>query len=128
MLSKPGGFVSVSSLSGWFESASSLSAESKKWLEPEFGPYQTGKEPYPQFDLFARIQKETADGVKFPPLKLFCGTEDHLLAGNRAMHAFLDKEGIACEYKESPGAHTWPYWKGVSADVVDFHWRSLQKK
>jgi S-formylglutathione hydrolase FrmB len=127
MLTKPGAFVSVSSLSGWFES-DSLSDESKKWLEPLFGPYRENKGFYSTFDVFARIKKEAADGVKFPPLLLRCGTEDDLLEGNRTMHAFLDKQGIACEYKESPGKHNWAYWKGVSADVIDFHWRSLQKK
>jgi S-formylglutathione hydrolase FrmB len=130
MLVKPGEFASISSLSGWFgfDSANSLSPESKKWLEPQFGPYLENKEAYSVFNLFARIKKEVADGVKFPPVLLRCGTEDRLLEGNRDMHAFLDKQGIACEYKESPGKHDWPYWKGVSADVIDFHWRSLQKK
>jgi putative tributyrin esterase len=46
-----------------------------------------------------------------PPLRFDCGTEDPLLDGNRSLHQALIKEGIAHQYQEYPGGHTWTYWQ-----------------
>lgn len=39
-----------------------------------------------------------------------CGTSDESLAHNRAFHRLLDSLGVAHEYHEFPGSHTWGYW------------------
>jgi putative tributyrin esterase len=45
-----------------------------------------------------------------PVISFDCGTEDALLPMNRRLHASLERLGIAHEYAEYPGAHTWDYW------------------
>ena len=52
-------------------------------------------------------QRTPAD---LPRLSFDCGTEDFLLAENRAFHAYLDSLGLPHTYAEYPGGHTWPYW------------------
>ena len=39
-----------------------------------------------------------------------CGVDDFLIETNRQMHQLLVANGIAHEYIERPGAHTWQYW------------------
>ncbi|MCA1652352.1 MAG: hypothetical protein LC753_19520 [Acidobacteria bacterium] len=39
-----------------------------------------------------------------------CGTGDSLLESNRELVAVFKKTGLAYEYHELPGAHTWEYW------------------
>ena len=48
---------------------------------------------------------------RIPPLRLDCGREDPLLAGNRALHATLVEAGIEHVYEEFEGGHTWDYWR-----------------
>ena len=50
-----------------------------------------------------------------PALYADCGTEDFLLAQNRYFRDGLRALGIALAYAEYPGAHTWEYWRGHSA-------------
>ena len=126
MLAKPGEFASVSSMSGWFDSWLTLDPESQKWLTPLLGPFAQFNNRYADADLYAQFKKQVAAGVKFPPIYLTCGTEDHLIQGNRKMNAFLFEKGIAHEYRESPGIHNWAFWKGASAGIIDFHWRALR--
>jgi putative tributyrin esterase len=45
-----------------------------------------------------------------PALYLDCGTSDGLLEESRALVAILQKRGLAYEYHEVAGAHTWDYW------------------
>ncbi|HEX4309984.1 MAG TPA: alpha/beta hydrolase-fold protein [Acidobacteriaceae bacterium] len=46
-----------------------------------------------------------------PPIRFDCGTEDSLLASNRALHQALLRLKIRHEYEEHPGGHDWAYWK-----------------
>ena len=50
------------------------------------------------------------EGLPFPKLFLWCGTEDHLLNINRAMRDLLEKLGIEHCYSESQGNHSWKWW------------------
>jgi enterochelin esterase-like enzyme len=55
-----------------------------------------------------------------PPLRFDCGAGDHLLPGNRALHAALEARGIAHNYEEFAGGHDWPYWRLHLADTLRF--------
>lgn len=57
---------------------------------------------------------------RLPPLRFDCGTEDTLLAGNRALHQALVAAEIPHTYHEFPGAHTWDYWERHLADTLRF--------
>lgn len=52
------------------------------------------------------------DKIKENKLALIidCGVDDFLIETNRQMHQLLVANGIAHEYIERPGAHTWQYW------------------
>jgi putative tributyrin esterase len=45
-----------------------------------------------------------------PYLFLECGTADPLLESNRRVVRELQQQGMAYEYHELPGAHTWSFW------------------
>lgn len=51
-----------------------------------------------------------ARGEQLPAIRFDCGTEDALLAENRALHWELQRLGIPHDYGEWPGAHSWRYW------------------
>lgn len=128
MLAKPEMFASVSSMSGYFPDLSKISNEEKHWLEVLYGPMAEHAAEYQAMDFFVQLKAAAAKGVKLPPIRLRCGTEDHLLVGNQKMRDFLKSIGYSCEYEESPGAHTWKFWKTTMPDILDFHWRSLEGK
>lgn len=57
---------------------------------------------------------------QLPPIRFDCGTDDALLADNRALSAVLRDAGIPHEYEEFPGGHEWPYWQRHLADSLRF--------
>lgn len=59
-------------------------------------------------------------GPDLPQLRFDCGTDDPLIAANRALHARLDALGIAHRYEESSGGHEWPYWTTHLAETYAF--------
>jgi S-formylglutathione hydrolase FrmB len=59
-----------------------------------------------------------------------CGTEDKVLAMNKAMHEKMIKLKIPHDYTERPGEHNWPYWeKAIDYQVLFFrkHFDKMQK-
>lgn len=62
----------------------------------------------------------------WPALRFDCGTEDPLLDANRALHQGLKEGGIAHEYKEFSGGHTWPYWEAHLVDTLVFFARACR--
>jgi len=126
MLTKPGMFISVSTMSGYFP-VLTPPADERWWCDSLIGPYAQNEKQYGALDFYNRIKADVAQGMKLPAICLRCGTEDRLLAQNQKMRDFLKAEGIPCDYAESPGGHEWTYWKPTSADIIDFHWKSLQK-
>ncbi|MGC2635625.1 MAG: alpha/beta hydrolase-fold protein, partial [Acidobacteriaceae bacterium] len=49
--------------------------------------------------------------ARLPPIRFDCGTEDSLLAANRALHAALLRARIPHIYEEHPGGHDWTDWQ-----------------
>jgi len=47
------------------------------------------------------------------PLLIDCGVDDVFIADNRRLHAILLRRGIAHDYVERPGGHSWTYWTRV---------------
>jgi putative tributyrin esterase len=60
------------------------------------------------------------NAARLPPLRFDCGTDDHLLPGNRALHAALEARGIEHQYEEFAGGHDWLYWRLHLADSLRF--------
>lgn len=68
------------------------------------------------FKLFSDLPPE-----RFPTLPFIyfdCGTEDFLINYNRALSELLLKRKIPHEYRQLPGAHSWPYWDTQVQEVL----------
>ena len=61
-----------------------------------------------------------AAGKKIPDIYMCCGTEDFLIENNRAMHRFLEQEGIPHEYHESKGIHDMVFWQEYIVRIADW--------
>jgi S-formylglutathione hydrolase FrmB len=128
MLTKPEMFCSVSSMSGAFMDLSHIDDKIKAWMERLDGPMADHAAEYQAMDTYAQVKALADKGVKLPPIRLRCGTEDKLVVGNQKMRDLLKSLNIPCEYEESPGGHNWKFWKTTMPDILDFHWRMLQGK
>ena len=67
-------------------------------------------------ELIAEVKRAGKMPVK---LVLRCGTEDDLLAGNRALLATLTAQGRKIDYREDRGAHTFHYWSQLTAEMLE---------
>jgi len=63
-----------------------------------------------EHDLFALAERNKAAGKEFPALYTWCGTEDTLIDINRSFDRHLSALGVAHEFHESEGDHTWRFW------------------
>jgi S-formylglutathione hydrolase FrmB len=110
-LKSPGTWIFAGSFSGALDVSRRPAPEGKlnpmqqemlKIYGPADSPTRVGN------DIFAIAER--AEVARMPYFYLDCGTEDGLLPGNRQFVAILQKQKIAYEYRELPGAHTWIYW------------------
>ncbi|MFW6146507.1 MAG: alpha/beta hydrolase [Planctomycetota bacterium] len=66
------------------------------------------------------LAKAVAGKRRHPAIRFDCGVDDGLIETNRAFHAHLDRVGLAHDYCEYPGAHTWEYWDEHIIETLDF--------
>ncbi len=77
-------------------------------------------------DLFALAER--IDRGLLPALRIDCGTEDPLLAGNRQFHRHLETLGIPHEYAEFSGGHAWDYWDQRIQESLRFQARIVGRE
>ena len=65
-------------------------------------------------DVFLLAEKVQAA----PYIYLACGTSESLLGVNRLLDGLLTRRGLAHEYHESPGAHSWDSWNRVLPSML----------
>jgi putative tributyrin esterase len=79
-------------------------------MRPAFGPDSvswTARDP-------ARLVRQCqARECQLPALYVDCGTEDRRLAMSRAFRDAVASTGVALEYVEAPGTHSWAYWSAM---------------
>ena len=83
-----------------------------------FGDLATAAERDVNPEVLARNLK--AAGKKIPDIYMACGTEDFLIENNRAMHRFLENEGIPHEYVEDKGIHDMNFWSKYITKAADW--------
>jgi S-formylglutathione hydrolase FrmB len=66
------------------------------------------------------VARAAAGQGPLPSLRLDCGVDDPWIAHNRAFRDTLRQLGVAHEYVEAPGAHTWSYWRTHAAESLRF--------
>jgi S-formylglutathione hydrolase FrmB len=112
-LKRPAAFAVAASFSGAFN------VTRQGELEPLIGEAETARlktifgAPDSQTrkgnDIFALAAAARPSAA--PYVYVDCGTADNaLVGGNREVIAALHKAGVAYEYHETPGAHSWDYW------------------
>ncbi len=80
-----------------------------KTIDGIFGPI--GSDTRNANDVFAIVRDASSERIKsFPFLYVDCGTEDFLFQNNREFVSLLVEKKVPHEYRQLPGAHTWPYW------------------
>jgi S-formylglutathione hydrolase FrmB len=79
-----------------------------RWFAPKFGTDTIG---WYARDPGRLVQRLLAAGRAVPALAIDCGVDDVYLGQNRAFAATLRALGVAHEYREARGGHTWDYWR-----------------
>jgi S-formylglutathione hydrolase FrmB len=74
-------------------------------------------------DIFALAER--AGRGTLPAMRIDCGVDDELIDSNRRLHLHLDVLGVAHEYAEYPGGHTWDYWDVHVQEAIAFFAREL---
>lgn len=95
-----------------------FTAEELREREPQFSAAVAA-------DLDCYRLAAEVDTNRLPVLSLDCGTEDGLIDTNRRFHAHLETLGVAHNYTEHPGGHTWDYWDRHVQTALQQHMRVL---
>jgi putative tributyrin esterase len=125
-LRRPRRFVVAASFSGALPAArdaefgSGLGKEFER-LQQIFGPAGSDtRKANDVYGLAAALPRDQA-----PYFYVDCGSADGLLDSNRDFAAVLRKAGVAYEYHEYPGGHTWEYWDARIKEVLPLIVRKL---
>lgn len=81
-----------------------------------------------EHDLLTLVGNNGAQGVPFPKLFLWCGTEDSLLGANRKMHGLLNECDVAHRYIESEGNHSWQWWDKHICTALEYLLKEEEEK
>jgi S-formylglutathione hydrolase FrmB len=113
-LTHPDRYAAVASLSGALDIhlLTSSALEHQELSRKVFGSVGPGERD----DLFALLLGVEPDAV--PPLHVSCGTEDHLVEGNRRFTEAASELGLDVTVDLRPGEHTWELWDDVIRDVI----------
>ena len=127
----PERFAFVASLSGAFDAASwdandpALIAFVKPSIARTYGAMDSPtRAANDLFKLFANLPPERIPAL--PYIYFDCGTEDFLINSNRALAELLLRRKIPHEYRQLPGAHSWPYWDAQVQEVLKLAARKLR--
>lgn len=82
-------------------------------VEKRLGDTVANKKYWDEWSALAVVDHYPKDSVA---ITFDCGTEDMVIAMNRAMHDKLLRLKIPHEYTERPGKHDWAYW----ANAIDY--------
>lgn len=64
------------------------------------------------------LAKDLKDGEL--AISVDCGSGDFFVEVNRAFKAVLESKGVAFEYQEHPGGHSWDYWSAAIIRQMPF--------
>jgi putative tributyrin esterase len=105
----PSAFAFAASISGAFSGPTGIEGVLPALMpsvDLAFGPAGSRTRSDNNLDLLIASD----DPATQPYLFIECGTKDALLSSNRHLVAELSDRGMAYEYHEYPGAHTWVFW------------------
>ncbi|MBQ5747092.1 MAG: esterase family protein [Clostridia bacterium] len=79
-----------------------------------------------KYDLFHVARENKKNGLVFPKIFLWCGTEDSLITPNRDFSALLDELCVEHVFRESEGDHSWKWWDLHIRDGIEFLFGDLR--
>lgn len=127
----PERFILAASMSGAFEAASwdhtdpNLIAFVRPSIARTYGALNSPTRA--ANDLYKLIEALPPERIKaLPFMYLDCGTEDFLIESNRKMSALLLRRKIPHEFRQLPGAHSWPYWDAQVQEILKLVTRRLR--
>lgn len=117
-LRHPGGFASVSSMSGVLD----ITLHPQQWgIKDVLGPLDSRRALWESYSA-VRLLASLPAGTPLPALLVTTGSEDHyVLVDNRAMRDVLRRRDELFTYRETAGVHDWTYWCGELPRHVAFH-------
>ncbi len=71
-------------------------------------------------DLYHMARENKKNGIEFPKIFIWCGTEDSLIHFNREYDELLTELDIPHVYRESEGDHSWKWWDLHIRDGLEF--------
>ncbi len=79
---------------------------------------ETDKNPRAAFNLM----KAATNGEYgfWPKIYIACGEQDALLPVNRSLCDFLRQEGMDVTWAQTPGGHSWDFWRAQLKEVLDW--------
>jgi putative tributyrin esterase len=116
-LRQPHRFAAAASLSGALDVASPATGrfrpEDPRMFQRIFGDAPVAGTAEDLMTLVAGVDPGAA-----PALRLWCGTEDSLLAANTRFSDAGTAAGLAVDLTVGPGGHDWAYWDARIQDVL----------
>ncbi len=134
LLTAPKRFVAASGLSSatcLFTAADDENPVRREWVDGLVGPRPGSDAVREALQLAPRFARAVKEGVKFPPILLMCGTEDHLLPRNREfvdalarVNQALVEELLTPAQRELPEKDKRPLLARIQSErCVDFEYR-----
>lgn len=103
----PERFGQMAAMSGGVD----LTWSTKKWeIAQKLGAYETYPQRWHKNSILNMVGQINRDGR---PILIDCGVDDIFIDINRSLHQRLLEAGIAHDYCERPGGHSWRYWVRV---------------
>lgn len=91
-----------------------------------FGP--DGSQNRKDNDIFRIIRDTPAEKLKeLPFIYVACGTEDFLFSNNQDFMKLLSEKKVKHEYRQAPGAHSWPFWDDQVQEFLRLSERFFKK-
>ena len=120
-------FSAASTISGGVDICAShplVGPFSERWgIKQYLGPIEMYPDRWRELSVINQV-----DSLKPGELAISidCGTGDFFIEVNRQLHAKLTEKGIAHEYVEFPGGHSWEYWRLALPRQMEFLNRHFQ--
>ena len=90
----------------------------KAYYRSVFGDLQTAAQTDHNPEVLVKQRK--AEGKALPKIFMACGSEDFLIGANNAFDEFLKEQGVAHEYRVTPGIHNWKFWNSCLVPALDW--------
>jgi S-formylglutathione hydrolase FrmB len=99
------------SMAGCMSGVMELSASTNRYgLNKLLGPFDQFPDRWHDYSCTALVDSLVG---KDKNLLIDCGISDRFIKSNRDLHQRLIEAGVAHDYVERPGGHSWDYWIGA---------------